>query len=202
VVDLAAVLAGPVEPGTVAIDWQPPADGGPARSYRVDWLDPSGVWVTVSAGPSLAAEHACGVPLVTCTYRVVAENPGGAGPPVPVSVVTQGPPAAPPGLSWSTILGSRSVRLTWSAPNDGGLPVLRYHVRRTSDLQSGGPAPDATWTTFTTSATTLGTTCSVTSYGINRCIFQVRAENALGHGPWSPGVLASTFVPPPTEPKP
>jgi hypothetical protein len=100
-------------------------------------------------------------------------------------------------------MDTRSVFLDWSPPaSNGGAPVVRYEVRRTSDLDSSfRPRPNATWTATTTTASQLTTNCNLTPTGVNRCYFQVRAQNALGAGAWSTGVVAQTWVSPPTTPK-
>jgi hypothetical protein len=200
--NLAAVLV-PGELGLVRISWDAPDTGGPTDGYLVDWLDGAGMWQTIFVDSPTSTKHECGVPAVTCSYRVTPTGAGGYGPATSVSVVTQTTPGVPTGLTWSTIMGTRSVFLDWSPPaSNGGAPILRYEVRRTSDLDSSfRPLPNATWTTMTTTASQLTTNCNLTPTGTNRCYFQVRAENALGPSPWSTGVLAQTFVSPPTPPK-
>ena len=66
-------------------------------------------------------------------YWVSAVNTVGEGPAVgPVVLVPTGPPTEPEGFF--VRIGHRTANLTWAPPaNDGGLPVLGYHVLRASD---------------------------------------------------------------------
>ena len=71
------------------------------------------------------------------------------------------------------------MRVSWTAPDDGGSPITRYEVRvtrldGTEELRS-----------------TTGTTLDVTGLTNGEdYFFAVRAENARGLGPWSPEVGA------------
>jgi hypothetical protein len=202
--EVRARLVGPEDPGLVIVEWDRPADGGPVQSYGVEHRDDLGNWQMVYVGADMTARHWCGVARRTCEYRVVALNAGGETRSTTASVTTQGPPSAPPSLSGSTQTGLRRVELRWAPPrDDGGSPVVRYRVRRTTDLDANGQAAwNAAWTTVDVTELSTSTVCSGGPRPLVTCRFEVRAENALGAGPWSAGAIVGTYVAPPHDPKP
>jgi hypothetical protein len=198
--ELAAEMVGVDALGVVRLRWTAPRDGGPVDKYRVDQLLADGSSVTVDTGTESQAQHDCGMPAVRCTYRVTAVNQRGAGAGVTVDVRTQDVPGVPAGLT-AAVWSDRAVTVSWApgTPN-GGAPIVRYRVRMTGDLESDGRArPSATWVSSTTTATTRIVVCPGPATGLARCRIEVRAENAVGDGPWSNGVVVLTAVvqPPP-----
>ncbi len=117
-------------------------------------------------------------------FRVAAANAVGTGPWSATSPAYT-PHATVPGLATGVVgsnATSTSIDVSWTAPYDGGSPILQYAVRRSSDggatwapgytYVSGSPAP--------TSVTVTGLTPG-TSY-----VFQVAVRNAVGWaGVWS-----------------
>jgi hypothetical protein len=202
VTELVGELAGPDALGSVRLRWSPPSEGGPVDSYRVEQSLPDGTWALVHTGTDTEIEHACGLPAVTCVYRVTAANGAGDGPSATATVHTQDVPKSPIDLKVVVVSG-RHVRASWAAGTpDGGAPLVRYRVRITNNLELDGRAkPSATWITSTVAATatTALLTCPGVSYGYSRCLVEVRAENAVGVGPWV-GTLVATNNPQP-DPK-
>lgn len=203
VTDLVGELVGPDALGSVRLRWSAPSEGSPVDSYRVERSLPDGTWTLVHTGLETEIDHACGLPTVTCVYRVTAVNAAGDGPSATTTVHTQGVPKAPIDLRVEVVSG-RHVQASWAAGTpDGGAPLLRHRVRITNDLElDGRPKPSATWITSTVSATatTALLTCPGVSYGHSRCRVEVRAENAVGVGAWA-GALVTTINPLPPPPK-
>lgn len=198
--ELTAEMAGIDALGVVRLGWTAPRDGGPVDKYRVDQVLADGSSVTVHTGTASQAQHDCGMPAVTCTYRVTAVNQRGDGPGVSVDVRTQDVPGVPAALS-AAVWSERAVTVSWASgtPN-GGAPIVRYRVRMTADLEADGrPRPSATWVSSTTTATATIVVCPGPATGLARCRIEVRAENAVGNGAWSNGVVVLTAVvqPPP-----
>jgi hypothetical protein len=198
--DLVAEMVGVDALGVVRLRWSAPRDGGPVDEYLVYQVLADGSSVAVHRSTETHAEHACGMPAVTCTYRVAAVNQRGTGHGATVNVRTQDVPGVPAGLT-AAVWSDRAVTVSWASgtPN-GGAPIMRYRVRMTADLESDGRArPSATWVSSTTTATTTIVVCPGPATGLARCRIEVRAENAVGNGAWSNGVVVLTAVvqPPP-----
>ena len=106
-------------------------------------------------------------------------TPSGPGPgPTPLN-----PPAAP--LSVAAVAGDARATVTWTAPtSSGSVPITRYEVRSTP---AGGTCLVATLTCTITGLTN-GTTY----------VFEARALNGAGWGPWStPSNTVTPVAPPP-----
>ncbi len=199
-------LAGPDALGLVALTWDPPSVGGPAQTYRVERRIAANSWQTIYAGAETHTKNACGVPKMVCDYRVVAVNSAGDGAATAVSVTTQTVPDAPTSFVGASQLDSRAVVLRWGPRVvDGGATILRYRIRMTTDIEADGQARwNSAWVISVVDGATTSTiaTCNGGPRPSVRCRFEVRAENALGAGPWSTGALVTTFVAPPRDPKP
>ena len=194
--------------GSVALSWSAPlGDGGASiTGYGVDYSTDGGTtWtpaIAASAGPATTSYNVTGLVNGTAyVFRVAAANANGTGPWSATSpAYTPNPtrPAAPSGLSVSGVAAT-TVDLSWTAPNDGGSPLLRYAVRASTD---GG----TTWLTpysYTPVGSPPATTLTWTGLSPNTTYtFQVIAQNAVGWSGWSaksaPATTASASVP--TEP--
>ncbi|MGO9335705.1 MAG: fibronectin type III domain-containing protein [Acidimicrobiales bacterium] len=107
---------------------------------------------------------------------------------IPLSA-TGGPvataPGAPSGIHPTP--GNQQVRLTWSAPGDGGAPIEQYNVR---DSTNGG----TTWPSagvVSSSPAMIGDLTNYTTYE-----FELQAVNAVGAGSWSsPSAPVTPYAP-------
>ncbi|MFP2910253.1 fibronectin type III domain-containing protein, partial [Pyxidicoccus sp. 3LFB2] len=166
-------LAATGEPGAMRLSWFEPAEdgGSPITGYRVE-VEPREPGVTVAVDGRSARVSGLRA-REGYRFTVAAENAAGAvGPPASVGPV-QVPdvPDAPTGLVAER--GDRQVRLTWVAPSDGGLPILRYTVT----TYPGGARLE-----------TSGPEATVVVHGLTNgapYAFTVLALNAVGEGPAS-----------------
>lgn len=176
--------------GAVALSWLAPADNGGSTitDYVVEYSsDGGGSWLTFSHAPSAAVDRTI-VGLtngVAYVFRVSAVNVISTG---PVSVASapitpRTVPAAP--VAPSATPGNGQVSLAWTAPADGGAPILDYVVQFSTN--------GAVWTTFvdgTSSATGVVVTGLVNAVGYR---LRVVAVNAAGIS--APGAPSSVVVP-------
>jgi len=161
------------------VDWLPSASA--VTSYQVQVLDSTGTQVGAPRDLLDPPDIAIGLLVEgltnhqTYTFRVRGVNDFGPGdwslPSGPV-VPHADAPAAPgaPGA----VPGNQRVRLTWTAPFDGGSMITGYDVRITS--------PDGTQRVRSALDTTFNVT-GLTNGSTYR--FAVRANNEEGPGPWS-----------------
>lgn len=91
-------------------------------------------------------------------------------------------PSAPPAPTLSGALPT-SIVVTWTPPNDNGSAITSYDV----GLSSDSTAPVTILSS--TSPATIGGLVPGTNYW-----FWVRAQNAIGIGPWSPSVSLMTIA--------
>lgn len=158
--------------GYVQLSWNPPTDNGgaPVTAYRIYRGTSAGseqLYATVGT-PSYRDTGI--VADTTYYYQVSAVN----------SVELEGPRSeedfttAQPGLPGAPTLtgtpGTGVVHLSWTVPNDGGLPITKYVVLR-DDIRIK-VTKDATVTSFDDTTASPGT-----SY-----VYQVAALNSLGRG--------------------
>jgi hypothetical protein len=107
---------------------------------------------------------------------------------IPLSA-TGGPAAKAPGTPSGLHLtpGNQQVRLTWSAPGDGGASIEQYNVR---DSTNGG----TTWSSagvVSGSPAMIGDLTNYTTYE-----FELQAVNAVGAGSWSsPSAPVTPYAP-------
>lgn len=176
--DVTAV-AGP-DPGKVSLTWSAPADDGglPVGNYSV-YRD--GLFVADTASTSYIDAGLADA--TTYTYTVTAWNDVGEGDAsAPVSTTTFGVPSAPQNTSASAGPGTGEIGLSWSAPaDDGGTAVTEYIVYR-----DGMFLDNTTATSYLDAGLADGTTYA----------YNVSAVNAVGEGPRSATVTATTFAVP------
>ncbi len=193
----------------VKLDWQPaPGAGGTgvldyAVEYKqaavAEWpASPRSVRVDAVAVIMYTFENG-----TTYTFRVKARYPTGLGPPsneieltpekkADEEVELPGPPTRLVALA-----SDAAVSLSWSAPElDGGAAVESYEVAYR--LQA-----DSVWTTGGPKVEVTGTTAAITELRNGSAYaFRVRAENAVGKGPWSEEATATpvSSIDPPGPP--
>jgi hypothetical protein len=187
-----AVAAGTVKavarPSVVVTPNQvtPPSGTTPAGAVGVG---PGPVGSSTTATTSAAARGSTSTSAGPGATTSTAPGPGGsAGGGPGTTTTTTAPPTAPSAPTGVTaVAGNADVRLSWSAPDDGGSPVTSYTVARYvgAVLQARH--------TFASSATShllKGLTNGVTY------TFTVAAANAVGSGPPSaPSPPATPLVP-------
>ena len=177
------------------IDWTVPADGGsPITGYSVQVVE-------AATGTPVGGLHPAAADATTSTVtglanatavqlQVRAENAVGAGPFSALSnVVTPVTVPAAPAIV-SAVGLDNAARLTWAVPNDGGSPITGYSVE-VVDAATGTPI--GALRTVAAPATSL--TVTGLANGV-RVQMRVRAENAVGAGPFSslsPSVLPGSL---------
>lgn len=157
------------------VSWSPGwAGGGTAAGYRVTAND--GTTWEADESP-LLIEGLINGATYTFTVSTLSEELG-AGDPSPVSnaVIPATVPQAPTGVIATS--GRKSAQVTWTAPDNGGLPILHYVV-----TPSGGEPRTATETTLVVDGLQNGTPYK----------FVVSAVNDVGEGPAS--ALSNEVVP-------
>lgn len=163
------------------VSWSPGwAGGGTPAGYRVTAND--GTTWDADESP-LLVEGLINGATYTFTVSTLSEELG-AGVPSPASnaVVPATVPQAPTGLIATS--GRKSAQVTWTAPDNGGLPILHYLV-----TPSGGEPRTTTETTLLVDGLQNGTPYK----------FVVKAVNDVGEGPAS---ALSNEVVPASEPMP
>jgi len=162
-------------PGTIELDWNPPANtgGAPVQSYNVyRGLSPGGEGTTPYATGVTTTAFSDQLNLVAGTtyyYRVTAVNVAGESPlSAEVSAVELPGKPGPPVLSGSLITGG--VHLSWTVPPDGGSPITKYVLLQDSVKLDGSIPPSTT----TYDVPTTGPT--------DVHLYQVKAVNAEGGG--------------------
>jgi hypothetical protein len=159
-------------PGTIQLDWNPPAtDGGaPVTAYTV--------YRGTAPGTEDPTPYAAGITGTSFTdlynlaagttyyYTVTATNLIGEGPAATeVSATEQPGKPGPPVLTGS--LNAGGVHLSWTAPPGGGSPILKYVLLQDNVKLAANLAP-------------IQTTYDVVTTGVH--IYQVKAVNAVGGG--------------------
>ena len=114
--------------GQATVSWIAPAsDGGsPVTSYNVTSTPGD---LTASVGGAVLSAIITGLTNGTpYTFRVGASNAVGASAPSSRSATTtpKGPPLAPTNIS--AVPGNTKAAVSWSAPSDGGSPILLYNI--------------------------------------------------------------------------
>jgi hypothetical protein len=166
--------------GTVLLSWSAPPDNGkPITRYAVKSNPPS---------------PGCGNSSTTCTvnglsngtpytFTVTATNAVGGGlagqPSSPVTPNNYPDQPAQP----TTVFGDQSVTVRWTPPANLGTPITCYQVQISPPVSPTTGCLPPTTTSYVWSGLTNGSSYS----------FEVRAQNDLGFGPWSP--LSSSMVP-------
>jgi len=188
-------LKGKVRATSFRVAWNLPADNGGSNitGYEVE-VDNGGGWQSVYRGEDL--EFSCDQlsPGTTYRVRVAAKSAGGISDYSETCFVTTEPvvPGAPSPPSLIDKPKACSLHLTWIPPvEDGGAPVTEYEIDMTS--------PDNS-----TRGVYRGreTECVVASLLPGRpYLFQVRAYNRAGDGPWSSPLEVISGAGPPDKPR-
>lgn len=120
-------------------------------------------------------------------WRVFARNARGYSPPSgTTSQRTAGVPAAPPTPSASEITAN-SVRLSWSLPSNGGMPLTEILLRRSTSSDFSTGVVDTVLAANATTSVATGLTPGDTYY------WRVYARNVVGYGPASGTRTATTL---------
>ena len=144
------VLTGTVENGDdIHLSWTAATDDrGTLKEYRIDRLDS---WDDDTVGGFTRNFYARDMPGGTYRYEIWAVDRGGnAGPRSNTVTVTIGgadasPPTTP--VLTGTLIGDRSVRLTWT-PSVDDKGIKEYSIRRNGVLWATASATDTEWTDF------------------------------------------------------
>ena len=168
--------------------WTTPVSNGgsPITGYRIE-ISPVFNWTTLVAdttSTSTTYSHTGLAAGTTRYYRVSAINANGTGEPSNTAKITTGAPVpgAPTDLS-ATASGTTQIDLSWTAPDDGGSPIITYGIHVSPDgrtdwrTRAGNPN-----TTYSQIQLAPGTTR----------YYRVSAANAHGHSPFSNIASATT----------
>ena len=165
-------------PGRISLTWNPPSSNGgsPVTSYNV--------YRGITAGGEDLTPHVTGVTATnfddvfnlqagtTYFYKITALNIAGEGPvSAEVSAIELAGKPGPPVLSG--VVATDGVHLSWTAPPDGGSPLIRYVLIRDAVKLAPNLNPATSSYVDTTAAT-----------GVTY-VYQIKAVNAQGAGPLS-----------------
>ncbi len=202
----AAPAAPTLEAGNeqLTVTWTAPTDtGGSAISsyhlrYREDgkgsWTEiTSGITGTnhVISGLTNGSSYEVQVRAVNASGESGAWSESASATPTAIPTTTPTVPAAPTAPTLEA--GNASLRVTWTAPDDGGSAITGYHLRHSAD---GGTS----WTEMSSGITGTSSTIAGLTNGTSYHV-QVRAVNAVGNGAWSlsatetPVIISSTQTP-------
>jgi hypothetical protein len=176
--------------GQVSVTWSSPADGGLVITDYVIQQSTDGTnWTTVNDGVSTSRTHIT-TRLTNGTrylFRVAAVNGLGVGPwSAPVVATPRWKPTAPQSLRAAVAprVGSRQVKLAWSAPAaTGGAAVTDYVIQRSIN--------GTTWTTINDGVSTARAHLVRRLTNGTPYRFRVAARNAVGQSRWSVTVRAT-----------
>ena len=166
-----------------------------SKDAMLPWMDVA--TTTVTTGDDGTSYSDTGLaPETERHYRVSAVNNSGRGPvsttdAAMATTALAGVPEAPMGLT-ATAVGTTTIELSWTAPNEGRAPITDYKIERSVD--SG-----ATWTNAEATANVTDdafysdSSAGVGSQGETQ--YRVSAINRIGTGPVSDTASATTPVP-------
>ena len=178
--------------GSVTLRWDPPHNGGSTLSdfvYEERPTRPAEFWVNVpDSRPGEANETSYTItdlsPGFPYTYRILAQNGVGFGPPSdPIVAIPYGPPGSPHAPRDVVASGrNQSVILSWTIGPDGGSPITKHRY----GISSANEPP--TLVEIPNSAPGEANDNSVTVTGLTNGVayhFGVMAMNEHGWGPSS-----------------
>jgi len=185
-----------VQDDRVTLAWAAPSNlhGSSIDYYRVE-IDNQSSFNSINFNPSTTGRSitVTGLSKATTYYvRIRAASNGGASPNSGVrSFKTKATEPSTPGTPSSSSITATSVKISWSAPSNGGATISGYDIRySTSSSMSGA----VTKTSSSTSITLTGLTRYTTYY------VQVRAKNSVGASSYSGTETVKTARTVPTAP--
>ena len=168
----------------------PSANGGGITDYVIRRSVDGTTWTTVGDGVSTAKTFTVGGLRNGTPYRfqVAAKNAVGVGLwSATVMATPKWKPAAPSGLRAAVApaagVGSRQVKLTWTAPSSNGSAISDYIIQRS--------ASGKRWTTVSDGISTARSRLVARLSNGTVYRFRVAARNAVGVGAWSAVIRAS-----------
>jgi len=176
--------------GPVEVSWTPGSNGGSTPvTYTV--TETCGVTTTtIYTGTGTSTSTTIAAPGTTCTFSTTATNPVGTSPPsTPTSYTAPTVPGLTTPITLSITPGIESADLTWTAPDDGGSPLLSYEI-----FEGTSPGGEASTPVATVGPTTLTDTISSLTPGTTY-YFTVEATNAVGNSAPSNEVSATPSAP-------
>ncbi len=172
-------------PSTVDLSWTAPDDGGsPILRYEIVAFTPPEIITPSYRNENVSPTTSYTVTGLTAAtqyiFRIRAVNAIGKGnrgqfSTNGVTTAAAGKPGTPSSLT-ETVTGPSTVDLSWTAPDDGGSPILRYEIVAFTPPEIITPSYRNENVSPTTSYTVTGLTAA-TQY-----IFRIRAVNAIGKG--------------------
>ena len=193
----------PSNPTTIILHWTPPptpTGGSAITGYEIEVTAVGRIGSpTLLTWPSTTPiyHHTGLAPNLTLHYRVRARNaagPGGLGGWSNSTSATTPPATAPgvPGNLTAAAAGPTVIALDWNAPSStGGSAITGYDIQVSAD---GGSSWRFLVTTSQTSHPHTGLPAGATRH------YRVRAENAIGFGPWTSPESATTSAGTPPGP--
>lgn len=173
--------------GSADLVWTAPAfnGGAPIDYYVIQYSDNGTTWTTSGTSVSLSATVIGLSNGTNYVFRVIAHNSVGNGAASGASNgATPGTaPGAPTGVAGT--VDDRKSSVSWTAPADNGYAITSYEVRYSDDN-------GLTWDPTVTTASSSPVVIDPLARGVNY-VFQVRALNGVGWGPWS--ASSGTVVP-------
>ncbi len=180
---------------SATVNWNAPTTGGtPAKYIITPYIGTTAQTnTTITGTPPATNTTITGLtPGTTYTFTVQAANSNGTGPTSePSNQITPTEttaPAAPAAVKATA--GNASATVSWTAPSNGGSPIIRYTVTPYAGSTAGTP------TIVTGSPPATGTTVNSLTNGTSYT-FTVSATNAVGTGSAS---TQSSPVTPSSEP--
>ncbi len=170
---------------SVTLNWVPPAsDGGAAiTSYRI-YNQYTSIGTTTGTSYTVSSL----TPGTTYIFRVAAINSIGTGPLTGVSVTTLRVPYPITNLAFTPL--ANQIRLTWSAPANGGSPITTYRIFRDGSLFTSTTA-----LTYTNTGVGQGVFHNYTVAAVNAIGQASQSNLAQAHSlgaPLAPSINAST----------
>jgi hypothetical protein len=181
--------------GQLIISFTPPAFNGGLEITNYEWsVNAGSTWTAVSpadaVSPVTIGPLSNGTPYTVYLRAVNALGGGAASLPVSTNTTPRTVPSAITNLS-AARQASQTVRLSFTAPNNGGSGILRYEYRFKTTGSYGAWTTSGTTSGTTTITFDVGSLTNGTSY-----TFQVRAVNVAGEADASNEASATPFTTP------